>query len=332
MARGVYENPEGSGVWWIHYYAEGKRHREKVGRKADAQKLYTQRKADSQRGIKLPEIGRKLKKVFILDISADAMAYAKDHLKSWKSYEWKARKVVEDWGTIPVDEVKPLAIDAWIAKHTSTPASGNRYKAYWSLMYRLALQNGKASMNPASMVRHRKEANQRIRYLSRDEYATLLSVIRETYPQFANSFTVSVYTGMRWGEQFSLTWSQVDLEQQNIFLDKTKNGDARDVPLNSVAFTAVQEQYGEVPHAPTDLVFPGHGYYCRFWFLPCMDAAKIEGYTWHSNRHTFCSWLAMAGVSIKEIQVLAGHKTIQMSARYSHLSPQVAKTATERIV
>jgi integrase len=37
--------------------------------------------------------------------------------------------------------------------------------------------------------------------------------------------------------------------------------------------------------------------------------------------HTFCSWLSMAGVSIKEIQELAGHKTIAMSARYSHLSP-----------
>lgn len=39
----------------------------------------------------------------------------------------------------------------------------------------------------------------------------------------------------------------------------------------------------------------------------------------HCNRHTFCSWLAMAGASIKEIQEAAGHKTITMSARYSHL-------------
>ena len=55
-------------------------------------------------------------------------------------------------------------------------------------------------------------------------------------------------------------------------------------------------------------------------------------YTWHSNRHTFCSWLAMAGVSIKEIQVLAGHKTISMSARYAHLSPEVTASASERLV
>ena len=44
--RGVYENPPGSGIWWVHYYAAGKRHREKVRRKSDAIKLYQSRKAD----------------------------------------------------------------------------------------------------------------------------------------------------------------------------------------------------------------------------------------------------------------------------------------------
>jgi site-specific recombinase XerD len=47
---------------------------------------------------------------------------------------------------------------------------------------------------------------------------------------------------------------------------------------------------------------------------------------------TFCSWLAMAGASIKEIQELAGHKTITMSARYSHLSPEHRLSVIDRIV
>lgn len=41
---------------------------------------------------------------------------------------------------------------------------------------------------------------------------------------------------------------------------------------------------------------------------------------------------AIAGVSIKEIQTLAGHKSITMSARYAHLSPDVTASASERIV
>jgi site-specific recombinase XerD len=40
----------------------------------------------------------------------------------------------------------------------------------------------------------------------------------------------------------------------------------------------------------------------------------------------------LAGVSIKEIQVLAGHKTITMAARYAHLAPEVTASVSERLV
>ena len=65
--------------------------------------------------------------------------------------------------------------------------------------------------------------------------------------------------------------------------------------------------------------FPRDGTKGRFdtrsWFVPCLAEAEIAEYVWNSNRHTFCSWLEMAGASIKEIQEAAGHKTITMSAR-----------------
>ncbi|WP_421800851.1 tyrosine-type recombinase/integrase [Granulicella sibirica] len=75
----------------------------------------------------------------------------------------------------------------------------------------------------------------------------------------------------------------------------------------------------------------GPRFEARSWFVPCLQDAEIEGYVWHCNRHTFCSWLAMAGASIKEIQELAGHKTITMSARYSHLSPEHRLSVIDRI-
>ena len=67
-----------------------------------------------------------------------------------------------------------------------------------------------------------------------------------------------------------------------------------------------------------------------------MVEAKISGYVSHGGRHTFCSWLAMAGATIKEIQELAGNMTITMTANYAYLSPdhklsvlyRIARTAT----
>jgi len=48
--RGVYEHPTGSGVWWIHYYADGRRHRERVGGKQAAINRYQQRKTEAREG------------------------------------------------------------------------------------------------------------------------------------------------------------------------------------------------------------------------------------------------------------------------------------------
>ena|SRR5438552_11386742 len=47
--RGIFERPKGSGVWWTCYFDEhGRKHREKVGPKALAMKVYQNRKTEIQ--------------------------------------------------------------------------------------------------------------------------------------------------------------------------------------------------------------------------------------------------------------------------------------------
>lgn len=150
---------------------------------------------------------------------------------------------------------------------------------------------------------------------------------------FKHSFTSrGGYPGI--GLPRSCMWSQVDLERPTIELPKTKNGSARTVHLNADALRAIGSLRRPL-HKASDPVFPREGSQGRFdtrsWFQPCLEEAKIASYVWHSNRHTFCSWLAMAEASIKEIQELAGHKTIMMSARYSHLSPEHRLSVIDRI-
>jgi integrase len=86
--------------------------------------------------------------------------------------------------------------------------------------------------------------------------------------------------------------------------DSTKNGSARTVHLNADALRAIESLKGSL-QGTSDAVFPREGSNDRFdarsWFQPCLEEAKITNCVWHSNRHTFCSWLAMAGASIKEI-------------------------------
>ena len=66
-------------------------------------------------------------------------------------------------------------------------------------------------------------------------------------------------------------------------------------------------------------------------FEPAMEKASIEGFRWHDLRHTFASRLVMAGVDLRTVQELLGHKTQAMTLRYSHLSPGHQLDAVQRL-
>jgi hypothetical protein len=68
---------------------------------------------------------------------------ARSIIATFGSVEIRVRKIVADFGETPVDKIKPADIDAWLSKSTKTPATSNRYRALFSLIYREALRNGK---------------------------------------------------------------------------------------------------------------------------------------------------------------------------------------------
>jgi integrase len=77
---------------------------------------------------------------------------------------------------------------------------------------------------------------------------------------------------------------------------------------------------------------PKEELYIHTAFPAALEEAKIEGYTWHCNRHTFASRLVMAGVDLWTVAELLGHKMLQMVMRYSHLAPEHQASAVDRLV
>ena len=60
-------------------------------------------------------------------------------------------------------------------------------------------------------------------------------------------------------------------------------------------------------------------------------SASLKDVTWHIFRHTYISRLVMAGVDLRTIQELAGHKDIKMTTRYAHLAPAHKLAAVDRL-
>lgn len=326
--RGLFQRPPGSGVWWVNYYVDGKQHREKAGSKSAAIALYRKRKEDARAGRKLPQL-RNSRFVSLAELIDDVLEFTAGH-KDARSYVSKAAIVKKAIGAKPAGEILPLDLEKFLNGHCKTAATHNRYRAFLSLCYRQGLRNRKVTTNPARDTMSKKESAGRLRFLDRDEYNRLEASIRKLFPEHVGEFIFSVHSGMRLSEQYSFTWGQAHLDKAYVHLTKTKNGVERDVHLNADALAVI---LARTRGKPKERVFPRQGQNrdTRSWFHPSMKDAGIEGYVWHSNRHTFCSWLAMAGATIKEIQEAAGHKSITMSARYSHLTPKHKASVVDKI-
>jgi site-specific recombinase XerD len=330
--RGVFERVSRSGVrsCWIRYFdAQGRLRREKAGTKGMAIDLYRKRKMQALEGKKLPERLRRATVTFA-SIAKEALAYSKVH-KAGTSYRCDAGRmeVLLGWfREYPAESITAQDIERRFQKKEWAPATTNRYRALLSLTYRLAIRNGSVKENPARLVPHRLEDNARIRFLSADEETALRKAIEGSWPERMPEFDLALNTGLRLSEQYGLLWENVSISLRMLTIPRSKNGTMRHVPLNQAAVKALETLRKRSP--VSDCVCGG-AREPRRWFEPVLKDAQIANFSWHCLRHTFASRLIMAGVDIRTVQELLGHKTIAMTVRYSHLAPKHTLAAVERL-
>ena len=317
----------------------GIRHSEKVGRFSDAEDLYAKRRHEALLHKKLPESFRNHGVTFE-QLVKDALEHSNEQngTKTNINLEGKLNVLSAIFGKMAASDITKQDIQRWLQEQTVArnwkAGTRNRWQAAFSLVFRVGVDNDKIETNPASRIKRKTENNGRIRFLSDEEETKIRKVLEAKYPQYIPAFDISLHTGMRASEQFGLRWNQIDLERKLLTLPKTKNGSSRVIRLNSVALAAFQQL--RTDSKSNGVVFrntegePLEG--TRAWFEPTIEETGIENYTWHCNRHTFASRLVMAGVDLRTVADLMGHKTIQMTMRYAHLAPDHRANAVERLV
>lgn len=357
--RGVYRR--GSGVWAIRYTCgAGHLHKEKVGsRKSEADTTNHERRGQAHRepgwcplveaqqaqARARVERKRELARVRFEDFTKEYAKWSEQHKRSWRT-DWSRIKVlVARFGAMRLDEITSLDIERFVASllDTRAKATANRYRDLLSGIFKRAIRDGHATANPVRAVSKFRESSERLTYLTAEDEAAVLVALP---PEYRPHFTISVNTGLRWSEQMGLRWRDVDVLAGVITIPLSKNGRTRRVPINSVVRSGLVDlsMRRERPDDPTERVFFPRPTQIGRLFPKVVqraaeglrsdgrDTARLEGYVWHSNRHTFASRLVMAGVDLRTVQELGGWRTLAMVQRYAHLAPDHLRQAVERIV
>ena len=339
--KGVYQKIKGSGIWWIRYVGlDGKRRTECIGNFGDAANLYEERKAAIRRGAVMPVVHRRGARWATL--VEDALTYSGENHLDKRNFKQRLEETLPEFGKRIAESITAAELREWLSEMKTdnewSNATFNRYKAAFSKGFKLGMEENKVSRNPARLIPQFKEPLGRVRFLTDEEEVRLRRTLVNR-PNCIPQLDVALQTGMRKGEQFTVTPDQIDFKQKHIYLIKTKNGSDRYVHLNTEAMSVLRELIASrkgLRLGSGDTLFVGRNKAPisdpSEWFDNAVAEAKIEGVTWHTLRHTFASRLVMKGAGLKTVQTLMGHKTIAMTARYAHLSPEHQLQALELLV
>ncbi|GAB4371897.1 MAG: site-specific integrase [Deltaproteobacteria bacterium] len=343
------------GVWHIQYFVNGKRVRKAMGTvKRNAEAALEGIRMDIRAGkYRLKEYP----KTTIEDLCKKYREWAKGHLRS-VSYKTHLPIIEEYFKKRLISTITEADVESFRKERMDTPTrSGgkrknstlNRELATLARLFNLGIKWDLTDRNPAAKAKPLPETRGRTRFLSVEEAGRLL----EAAPRHLRPILImALETGMRRGEIMNLRWSDVDRKNGTIFIAESKNGCSRHVPMSN----RLRKTLDSLPRRlGTDHVFTGHirntpaegkrrrplnqpigkvgepFHDVRTSFERACMKAGIENFRFHDLRHTAASHMVMAGVPMKTVGEILGHKAATMTERYSHLTPEHKRKAVEML-
>jgi integrase len=255
------------------------------------------------------------------------------------------RHLLPAFGDFVLEAIGPREIAAYKAKKLKPSDGGkgltaktiNNHLTVLRKCLVLAKEWGRLAVVPTvGFLRVKKPE---IDFFTFDEAARLLAAAERD--PWAVMILCGLRAGLRQGELLELRWDDLDLVKGVIrvrraiydgVVDVPKGGRDREVPMSD----ELRAAFRELPSRfVSGLVWPGEGGLnltkgeAKWPLWRACKRAGLRRVGWHVLRHTFASHLVMRGVPLKAVQELLGHATIEMTMRYAHLAPDVARDAVK---
>jgi len=286
------------------------------------------------------EINRGIKEAPTLgELWVKYLPWAKEHKKTWKCDQYNYdTHLAPRFGKKHLDSISGLDVERMkLELKKGTSKQGKPYatatikhqlvllKRLYNLAKRWGVFDGE---NPLDRVEVPKLDNQRTEFFTDEETDRLMKTL-DGWPcrESAAFVKFTLFTGMRRGELFKLTWGDVDLSRSMITLRAPKGGKTMTLPISSQALEVLKGL------APTSTyVFPGKNGEQRTDFKgPWRRIRKAAGlpdnFRFHGLRHHFASTLVSNGVDLSVVQALLTHKDARTTQRDAHMQPGALRDA-----
>lgn len=240
--------------------------------------------------------------------------------------EKKVRWIAQACGDILLAKLTTNYIDrAIVALREAGKAPGtiNRYLSALHAVLSWGSKKGRGYVPVMPEFSWQDEDEGRIRYLTTLEEERLIATLRALgYDEIADLCIAAIDTGCRRGELLEAQPDQVDGKWLRLW--KTKNGHARSVPLTTRAREILQAR---LPWS----VAPHHIRYAWEKAKVAVGLSDDEDYVFHALRHTRATRLVEMGVNLRVIQQFMGHRAIQTTLRYAHVSDDALARVGEQM-
>ena len=227
-----------------------------------------------------------------------------------------ARTLITDVDVAMIDNAKLH----WKQKGNSN-ATVNRKLACLSKMLTKAKDMQLIAHKPK--LSREKEPQARIRWYTDDEKQRIYGMLHHLgHSRYVGALQVLMETGFRCGELFKL--EPVDVQGNLLVVDINKSSWPRSVPMTSTVKAVIQNEIQKMePSQRTIFGWTDYEKLNRIWKQVRYQLGWIndDQAVLHTCRHTFITNLVQRGVPVAMVQKLAGHKTIGITMRYTHLGP-----------
>jgi integrase len=194
--------------------------------------------------------------------------------------------------------------------------------------FNFCIEKGYLDKNPVFKVKKLNELS-RLKTFSDDDILKLIN--GATNKLTKDLITFLIFSGCRKGEALNLKWDDVDLKNNVIAIKGTKTKYDRYIPISKPLKELLS---GITKNQDCLYVFQRNGQkltdFKRSFHTACRNAGFKDLHI-HDLRHVFASKMVMNGTSLFITGELLGHRTTQMTKRYSHLVPETLKKAVDDV-